>query len=350
MELKDRNFAILLFNENNDELNIIDITQKISLRKQVHFNRLNIENNKSYILYEPDKLYLFNMASNKKLKLIWKSGEDFYIIDFSKNTKGDITSYLTFEETDQIAFSGNIQYLNSKPLENVPEQYKGKPIKIPLVSSQQLDEKEPYLYEHFVIYNENYNKVMIKKEQEKMKEWVNVILEDRHDINDKSFIKVVQYMCYYQIAFIPALKKDLELIELSHIKLEDNIYAIINDKYMYSDFNNIISALCKKYKQDTILTVYPPSEKQKKIPSNVSAIVCKFSEKSVKNYNRFTISVYEKYRNKITNTFNEYVADKEPEFDVCTYRLKRQGNQGGMLGSLQKKAKVENILKELSKG
>lgn len=343
MELKDRNFAILLLNENNDERDIIDITQKISLRKQVHFNRLNIENKKTYILYNPDKIYLFNMASNKKIKFIWKSGDDFFIIDFGKNTKGDIINYLTFEETNEGKIEGNIKYFNlKKEFNNVS--------KVPLVSSQQLDEKEPYLYEHFVIYNEDYNKVMIKKEQKKMKEWVNVILEDRHNINDKAFIKVVQYMCYYQIAFMSVLKQDLELIELSHIKLEDNIYAIINDKYMYSDFNNIICSLCKKYKQDTILIIYPPSEKQKKIANNVSAVECKIGEKLVKNYNRFTISIYEKYKNKITNTFNEEVADKEPAFDISTYRLKKQGNQGSMFGSLKKKAKVEKILKELYNG
>ena len=342
MEFKDRNFAILLCNEANDEKSVKCNILQISLKKQVHFNWAKVDEQNTAILYDVDKSYLYNFGANKKLKFILKNADDFYIVDFANNTKGDIIKNLTFEETKEGKIEGNIKYFNLK------KDFDGVS-KVPLVSSKQLDEKEPHLYEHFVIYIENYNKVIKKKEQEKMKEWVNVILEDRHDINDKAFIKVVQYMCYYQIAFMPALKQDLELIELSYLKLEHNIYAIINDKYMYSDFINIICALCRKYKQATILTVYPPAECQKKIPSNVSAVECKISEELVKNYNRFTISVYEKYRNKITNTFKEDVADKEPEFDVCTYRLKRQGNQGGMLGSLQKKAKVEKILKKIFK-
>lgn len=85
------------------------------------------------------------MASNKKLKFIWKSGDDFYIIDFAKNTKGDILNYLTFEETLDGKIEGNIKYFNlKKEFDSVN--------KVPLVSSQQLDEKEPYMYEHFCIY------------------------------------------------------------------------------------------------------------------------------------------------------------------------------------------------------
>lgn len=145
MELKDRNFAILLLNENNDERDIIDITQKISLRKQVHFNRLILENKKTYILYNPDKIYLFNMASNKKLKFIWKSGEDFYIIDFSKNTKGDVLNFLTFEETSGEKIEGNIEYPNvKKKFQNVK--------KLPLFCSGVLDDDNPNIFEHFCIY------------------------------------------------------------------------------------------------------------------------------------------------------------------------------------------------------
>ena len=343
MKLKNRNFAILVCNEFNDEKSISDVVRKTSIKKHVGFNRTTINNERAYIIYDIDKKYFFNFGTNRKLKFIWKSDADFYIIDFSSNTKGEILNYLTFEKTTGSKIEGDIEYLNIK------KEFSHLN-KIQLIGGQMLDEKEPHLYEHFVIYIEDYNKVLKKKEQEKMKEWVNAILEDRHDINDKAFIKVSQYMCYYQIAFMPALKEDLELIELSYVKLEHNIYAIINDKYMYSDFINIICALCRKYKQDTILTVYPPAESQKKIASNVSAVECKFSEKLVKDYNGFTISTYENYRNKIANTFNEDVADKEPEFDINTYRLKKQGNQGTMLGSLQKKAKVEKILKELYNG
>ena len=145
MELKDRNFAILLFNKFNDEKTLIDITQKISLRKQVHFNNVILENKKTYILYNPDKVYLFNMASNKKLKFIWKSGEDFYIIDFSKNTKGEILKYLTFEETSEENIEVNLEYPNvKKKFQNVK--------KLPLFCNGVLDDTKPLLYEHFCIY------------------------------------------------------------------------------------------------------------------------------------------------------------------------------------------------------
>lgn len=146
MELKDTDrFAILLCNEINDEKSIKGNILKISLRKQVHFNWAKVDEQNTAILYNPDKLYLFNMASNKKLKFIWKSGEDFFIIDFCKNTKGDIINYLTFEETKEGKIEGDIKYFNlKKEFNNVS--------KVQLVSSQQLDEKEPYVYEHFKIY------------------------------------------------------------------------------------------------------------------------------------------------------------------------------------------------------
>ena len=149
MELKEVDkFAILLCNEANDEKSIKGNILKISLRKQVHFNWAKVNEQNTAILYNPDKLYLFNIASNKKLKFIWKSGEEFFIIDFGKNTKGDILNYLTFEETANGKIEGNIKYFNlKKAFNNVS--------KVPLVLSQQLDEKEPYLYEHFEIYIKN---------------------------------------------------------------------------------------------------------------------------------------------------------------------------------------------------
>ena len=145
--LKDGNFAILLLNQFNGEKSILDITRKISLRKQAHFNRLNLENKTSYILYEPEKTYLFNMASNKKLKLIWKAKRDFYIIDFSNNTKGDILNYLSFDKVSEEKIEGTIEYPNvKKKFQNVK--------KIPLFCSGILDEAEPLLYEHLCFFIE----------------------------------------------------------------------------------------------------------------------------------------------------------------------------------------------------
>lgn len=156
MELKDTaNFAILLCNELNDEKSIKANILKISLKKQVHFNWGKIDEMTTAVLYNVDKSYIYNFGANKKIKFIWKNADDFYIVDFANNTKGDIINYLTFEKTDKVAIIGNIKYANLKPLKNVPEEYKGKPIKIPLVSSQQLDEQEPFTYEPFIIYMEN---------------------------------------------------------------------------------------------------------------------------------------------------------------------------------------------------
>ena len=149
MELKNiDNFAILLHNEANDEKSIKGNILKISLRKQVHFNWAKVDEQNTAILYNPDKAYLFNMGANKKLKLIWKSEEDFYIIDFSKNTKGDILNYLTFEETKEGKIEGDIKYFNLKKEFN-------RASKVPLISSKLLDEQEPYTYEHFTIYIKN---------------------------------------------------------------------------------------------------------------------------------------------------------------------------------------------------
>lgn len=150
MELKERdNFVILLNDGRNSS---IDIISKISLRQHIHFNWVKIDSQTTAVLYNVDKQYIYNFGASKKLKFVWKNAGEFYIVDFKNNTKGDIINYLTFEETGKIAISGNIQYLNSKPLENVPEKYKSKIIKIPLVSSQQLDEHKPYIYEPFTIY------------------------------------------------------------------------------------------------------------------------------------------------------------------------------------------------------
>ena len=149
MELKATdNFAILLCNEFNDEKSIIDVVRKTSLKKHIGFNRATINNERAYIIYDIDRKYFFNFGTNKKLKFIWKSREDFFIIDFGENTKGEILNYLTFEETSGKKIEGNIEYLNiNKKFRHLN--------KVQLVGGQMLDEKEPHLYEYFVIYIKN---------------------------------------------------------------------------------------------------------------------------------------------------------------------------------------------------
>ena len=135
-------FTILL---NDDKNNLFDIIRKISLRKQVYFNWVKIDSQTTAVLYNVDKQYIYNLGANRKLRFIWKSGEEFYTVDFANNTKGHILNYLTFEETKKGKIEGDIKYFNlKKKFDSVN--------KVPLVSSQQLDEKEPYLYEHFCIY------------------------------------------------------------------------------------------------------------------------------------------------------------------------------------------------------
>lgn len=146
MELKDiENFAILLCNKANDETSISNIVKKISLRKHIPFNRLTINDEKSYILYNVDKTYLFNMGTNPKLKFIYKNAEDFYIIDFSDNTKGNIINYLTFNETTAEKIEGFIEYPNIK------KQFQNEK-HLPLFCNGLLEENEPLLYKHFCIY------------------------------------------------------------------------------------------------------------------------------------------------------------------------------------------------------
>lgn len=149
MELKNiDNFAILLHNEANDEKSIKGNILKISLRKQVHFNWVKIDEMTTAVLYNIDKQYLYNFGANKKLKFVWKSADDFYIVDFSNNTKGNIISHLTFDNTTGERIDGAIMYYNLK------KEFK-KSKKVPLVSSKLLDEKEPYTYEDFTLYMEN---------------------------------------------------------------------------------------------------------------------------------------------------------------------------------------------------
>lgn len=140
-----KNFAILLCNEVNDENSIANIVRKISLRRHIPFNRLTINDKKSYILYNVDKIYLFNMGTNKKLKFIYKNSKDFYIIDFFNNTKGNIINYLTFNETTTEKIKVDIEYPNIK------KNFQNKK-HLPLFYNGLLEENEPLLYKHFCIY------------------------------------------------------------------------------------------------------------------------------------------------------------------------------------------------------
>lgn len=146
MELKDLdNFAILLRNEINDEKALIDVLGKICLKTGTRYNRVKIDDEICYLLYTVNKVYMFNMGANKRLKFIWKDADDFYIVDFSNNTKGNIISHLTFDITTGERIDGAIMYYNLKKEFN-------RVGKVPLVSSKLLDEQEPYTYEHFCIY------------------------------------------------------------------------------------------------------------------------------------------------------------------------------------------------------
>lgn len=143
--LKDKDsFAILLADTKTD---LIVIAQNISLRKHIKYNRVKLKDDTdySYVLYtEPqDKQYIFDMARNKKLELVWKDNTDFYIIDFRTNFKGDIICNLTTDVTYKVIIEGTIVTPNLK-LNNCK--------KVMLVSSKQLDEEQPYNYEKFKFY------------------------------------------------------------------------------------------------------------------------------------------------------------------------------------------------------
>ena len=140
--LKDReSFAILLADAETD---LIVVAQNISLKKHIKYNRSKLKDDTeySYVLYtEPqDKQYVFDIARNKKLKIVWKDNTDFYIIDFSN--KGDIICNLTTDVTDIETIEGTIVTPNLK------SEFDGCK-KVILISSQQLDEVQPYNYEEF---------------------------------------------------------------------------------------------------------------------------------------------------------------------------------------------------------
>ena len=145
MELKEiESFTMLLKDKEN---NISNILTKISSRQHISFNSIKSNDGIEYILYTrpQDKKYVFDMARIKKLKIIWKDKDDFYIIDFKNNTKGDIVCNLTTDVTDTGTVEGTIVTPNLKSeFDNCK--------KVMLVSSQQLDKEQPYNYEEFKFY------------------------------------------------------------------------------------------------------------------------------------------------------------------------------------------------------
>ena len=124
-------FAILLSDAQTD---LIVIVQNISLRKHIKYNRAKLKDDAeySYVLYTgtQDKQYIFDMARNKKLKIVWKD---------------DIVCNLTTDVTDTGTVEGTIVTPNLKSeFDNCK--------KVMLVSSQQLDKEQPYNYEEFKFY------------------------------------------------------------------------------------------------------------------------------------------------------------------------------------------------------
>ena len=142
-------FTILLCENNSEKEKIINTVEKISLRKQIKYNRVKLEDKTeySYILYSEskDKQYIFDMARNKKLTIVWKDNDFFGIISFKNNTKGDIICYLENENNNGEKFEGEIIYLNLK------KEFTGLK-KVMIISTQQLNEENPYTYEHFEFY------------------------------------------------------------------------------------------------------------------------------------------------------------------------------------------------------
>ena len=148
--LKDKeSFTIIICEDETEEEKIINTVQKISLRKQIKYNRIKLKGNEeyNYILYTEakDKSYIWDMARNKKLTIVWKDKEFFGTISFKNNTKGDIINYLQNEINNGEKFEGEIIYLNLK------KEFTGLK-KVMIISTQQLDEENPYKYEHFEFY------------------------------------------------------------------------------------------------------------------------------------------------------------------------------------------------------
>ena len=139
----NNSFAMLMCDEETDKNKLKDIVEKISLRKHIRYNRVIIhgEYETAFILYNPNKEYAFEMARNKKLKIIWKDNDFFGCISFKDNTKGIVLYHLEESSNkEENIIEGEI----IKP--NIKQKYKGRKM---LISSIVLDENEPYLYEEF---------------------------------------------------------------------------------------------------------------------------------------------------------------------------------------------------------
>lgn len=246
-----------------------------------------------------------------------------------------------------------------------------------------------------------------QREKDRMKQWVSTVLENKV-LEESSMSKIAEYISYYQVGFITAFRQgrtkaqnqdknyelkldiiqDLDKLNLSYlkvdgtypeVKIDDNgipidgeftqifeeTFCIINDRYRSDNFIEIMCALCGKYEQDSVLIVFPPADNQKKIEANI--VACEYNKDGniVATYKGFTVSAYDKYKDRnpkvqdyytkignkklsFTNRkeFNEDYG-KEPEFDVLTYRLKKHGNLGSMLGARQRSSEVERVLNAL---
>ena len=136
--------------ENMNEAYLDDIVFKISIKKGIGYSKAKIDGREKdcYILYEVDdddtKNYIFDMARNKKLEIIWKDENFFGLISFKNNTKGDILCYLDENNGSEEIIKGKLTQINLK------EEYKRKIKKV--MHPMYLDEEQPYLYEEFCFY------------------------------------------------------------------------------------------------------------------------------------------------------------------------------------------------------
>lgn len=250
--------------------------------------------------------------------------------------------------------------------------------------------------------------IEIQKERKRMQEWVDKILEGRK-LEESSMSKVAEYISHYQVGFITAFRQgntkatnqdrnynlkldiiqDLNKTNLSYIKVDgtypeqakdkdgndisnsyvqifEETFAVINDQYISDDFIKIMCNLANKYNQDSTLIVFPPADTVRKIEDNITAAEYDGNGNKIATYKGFTISVYDKYKDRNPDIMEYYTKvgnkklsftnrqevneciDKEPKFDVLTYRLKKSGNQGSMLEAQRKHNYVEKLLVELN--
>ncbi len=142
--IKEKNFAMIVQDEANDYKKIKSIAWEVGIRRNVPFSVIGIGINSGYMLYQVDKTYMFEMCRNKKIKMIWKDENLFEIIDFSKNTKGNIICYLEEKDNGGDKIEGYVRHINLK------EKYKNKTTM--LICKGLLDDKEPFTDEKFCFY------------------------------------------------------------------------------------------------------------------------------------------------------------------------------------------------------